>query len=70
MEITLACKKCKHVFRKDLSDFDPETDEYCPYCDNHYVIDAITPETKKLAAEVKEAEPISADRDPRVKHIH
>jgi uncharacterized CHY-type Zn-finger protein len=28
-EIVLACKKCKKVFRKDMSEFD-EADEYCP----------------------------------------
>ena len=22
-----------------------EPDEYCPHCDNHYVIEAVTPET-------------------------
>lgn len=25
------------------SDYEEE-DEYCPHCDNHYVIDAVTPE--------------------------
>lgn len=25
------------------SDYEDE-DEYCPHCDNHYVIDAVTPE--------------------------
>lgn len=50
-EITLACKTCRKVFRVDttysqlplyFSQVD-EADEYCPHCDNHYVIDAITP---------------------------
>ncbi|KAF9645935.1 hypothetical protein BDM02DRAFT_3189283 [Thelephora ganbajun] len=41
-EMTFACKKCKKAFRKDVADFD-ESDEYCPYCDNHFVLDAITP---------------------------
>lgn len=44
--MVFACKKCKKVFRKDISDYD-ESDEYCPQyylisyiisCDNHYVI--------------------------------
>jgi len=26
-----------------MKDFE-ETDEYCPYCDNHYYIEAETPE--------------------------
>ena len=29
VEIVMACKKCKKVFRKDVSNFD-ESDEYCP----------------------------------------
>ena len=28
-EIIMACKKCKKVFRKDMSEFD-DADEYCP----------------------------------------
>jgi Zn finger protein HypA/HybF involved in hydrogenase expression len=36
-EIVFACKKCKKVFRKDVRDFE-ESDEYCPHCDNHFVI--------------------------------
>eukprot|EP01132_Coremiostelium_polycephalum_P007842 gene7842-9656_t len=38
-EMVFACKKCKKVFRKNLTDFE-ETDEYCPHCD------AKTPENK------------------------
>jgi len=41
-EMTFICKKCKKAFRKDVADFD-ETDEYCPHCDNHFVLDAVTP---------------------------
>ncbi|OLY85639.1 hypothetical protein AYI68_g174 [Smittium mucronatum] len=44
-ELVLACKKCKKVFRKDtevIEDSD-EADEYCPFCDNHYVIEAKIP---------------------------
>ena len=37
-----ACKKCKKCFRKDTTEFE-EADEFCPYCDNHYVIEAKTP---------------------------
>lgn len=36
------CKKCKKAFRKDMSNYE-ESDEYCPNCDNHYVIEAKTP---------------------------
>lgn len=40
--MTFACKKCKKVFRKDAQEFD-ESDEYCPHCDNHFVIEAKIP---------------------------
>jgi NAD-dependent SIR2 family protein deacetylase len=29
IEMVFACKKCKKVFRKDVTDYD-ESDEYCP----------------------------------------
>lgn len=29
IEMVFACKKCKKVFRKDVTDYD-EADEYCP----------------------------------------
>ncbi|AEO69456.1 uncharacterized protein THITE_2146429 [Thermothielavioides terrestris NRRL 8126] len=41
-EMTFACKKCRKCFRKDASEFE-EADEYCPHCDNHFVIEAVTP---------------------------
>jgi uncharacterized CHY-type Zn-finger protein len=44
-EMVFACKKCKKCFRKDALEFD-ESDEYCPHCDNHFVIDALTPKMK------------------------
>jgi hypothetical protein len=34
--MAFACKKCKKVFRKDMSNYE-ESDEFCPHCDNHYV---------------------------------
>ena len=42
--ISLPEKEQKKCFRKDMSQFE-EPDEYCPHCDNHYVIEAVTPET-------------------------
>ncbi|KAJ4339301.1 hypothetical protein N0V95_007794 [Ascochyta clinopodiicola] len=36
------CKKCKKAFRKDAREFE-DSDEYCPHCDNHFVLDALTP---------------------------
>ncbi|KAK7430071.1 hypothetical protein QQZ08_003462 [Neonectria magnoliae] len=38
-EMIFACKKCKKCFRKDVQEFE-EADEYCPHCDNHFIIDA------------------------------
>ncbi len=49
-EMCFACKKCKKVFRKDLTKFDEE-DEYCPGCDNHYYLPAETDE-KDLIKEI------------------
>ncbi|KAI3647725.1 hypothetical protein MP228_007946 [Amoeboaphelidium protococcarum] len=45
-EIVLACKKCKKVFRKDVVELEEQddSDEYCPHCDNHYVLEAKIPE--------------------------
>ncbi|KLJ09477.1 hypothetical protein EMPG_15093 [Blastomyces silverae] len=40
--VTFACKKCKKCFRKDAREFE-ESDEYCPHCDNHFVLNALTP---------------------------
>jgi DNA-directed RNA polymerase subunit RPC12/RpoP len=39
---TFACKKCKKAFRKDAEEFE-ESDEYCPHCDNRFVLEAVTP---------------------------
>ena len=47
------CKKCKKVFRKHIEEYE-EADEFCPGCDNHYVIEAKTIEnTGKLVIEFK-----------------
>lgn len=43
MEMIFICKKCKKAFRKNMEEFD-ESDEYCPHCDNHFVLDAKTPQ--------------------------
>nr|XP_031857413.1 uncharacterized protein CI109_007192 [Kwoniella shandongensis]KAA5524485.1 hypothetical protein CI109_007192 [Kwoniella shandongensis] len=34
--------QCKKAFRKDMSEYE-EADEYCPHCDNQYVIEAKEP---------------------------
>ncbi|KAE9968680.1 hypothetical protein EG328_007321 [Venturia inaequalis] len=44
-EMIFACKKCKKCFRKDANEFE-DADEYCPHCDNHFVIDAVTPKAR------------------------
>ncbi|KAL4782782.1 hypothetical protein BJX76DRAFT_358597 [Aspergillus varians] len=41
-EMIFACKKCKKCFRKDAAEFE-DSDEYCPHCDNHFVLEAVTP---------------------------
>ncbi|KAK5126536.1 hypothetical protein LTR08_004664 [Meristemomyces frigidus] len=66
MEMVFACKKCKKCFRKDMNEFD-DSDEYCPHCDNHFVLEAKEP---KARLEV-EGEDIRKDarmiKDERVK---
>ena len=52
-DMVLACKKCRKVFRKEMENYE-KADEYCPSCDNHYVIEAKTKEnTGKLVIEFK-----------------
>lgn len=41
--MTFICKKCKKAFRKDMEEFE-DSDEYCPHCDNHFVLEAKTPQ--------------------------
>jgi len=64
-ELTFACKKCKKVFRKNAEEFE-DSDEYCPFCDNHFVIEAAVP---KPRVEV-EGEDVRVDarmlKDPRM----
>ncbi|KAH7354223.1 CHY zinc finger-domain-containing protein [Plectosphaerella cucumerina] len=43
VEMTFICKKCRKAFRKDAQEFE-EADEFCPHCDNHFVIEAKTPQ--------------------------
>lgn len=43
--MVMVCKKCKKAFRKDVQEFE-ESDEYCPHCDNHFVLDAVTPRAR------------------------
>ncbi|KAL9042683.1 MAG: hypothetical protein Q9180_000428 [Flavoplaca navasiana] len=53
LDMTFACKKCKKCFRKDIENFE-DCDEYCPHCDNHYVLEAVTP-TPALQLEGEDA---------------
>ncbi|KAG9391024.1 CHY zinc finger [Carpediemonas membranifera] len=66
-ELTLACKKCKKVFRIDMREGErDEADEYCPHCDNHYVLEAVTPEDKaELRIEAEEGKESEMIRDTR-----
>ncbi|KAJ0416372.1 hypothetical protein BJY00DRAFT_316889 [Aspergillus carlsbadensis] len=44
-EMVFACKKCRKCFRKNSEEFE-DSDEYCPHCDNHFVLEAITPKPR------------------------
>lgn len=44
-EMIFACKKCKKCFRKDMAEFE-DSDEYCPHCDNHFLIEAKEPKAR------------------------
>ena len=35
--------QCKKAFRKDMTTYE-EADEFCPHCDNQYVIEAKEPQ--------------------------
>ena len=66
--MTFACKKCKKCFRKDSQEFE-ESDEYCPHCDNHFIIEALIP---KAALSVEGADARVDNRmlkDERVKGV-
>ena len=64
--MVFACKKCKKCFRKDVQEFE-EADEYCPHCDNHFVLEAKTP-APALRVEGEDARVDSRMlRDDRVK---
>ncbi|WRT66782.1 uncharacterized protein IL334_003745 [Kwoniella shivajii] len=43
LEMAFICKKCKKGFRKDMTTYE-DSDEYCPHCDNHYVLEAKEPQ--------------------------
>ncbi|KAK3679813.1 hypothetical protein LTR78_000189 [Recurvomyces mirabilis] len=65
-EMTFACKKCKKAFRKNMEEFE-DSDEYCPNCDNHFVIEALEPKAR-LEVEGEDARKDSRMlKDDRVK---
>ena len=54
MDLVFLCKKCKKCFRKEVGEFE-EADEFCPHCDNHFIIEAKTPENQgRLVVEVEQ----------------
>ncbi|KAJ8455577.1 hypothetical protein ONZ45_g10944 [Pleurotus djamor] len=68
-EMAFICKKCKKAFRKDMNNYE-ESDEFCPHCDNHYVIEAKTPQAV-LGVEGEDARMDARMlKDDRVKSIH
>ncbi|KAK4565804.1 hypothetical protein LTR86_003653 [Recurvomyces mirabilis] len=65
-EMTFVCKKCKKAFRKNMEEFE-DSDEYCPNCDNHFVIEALEPKAR-LEVEGEDARKDSRMlKDDRVK---
>ncbi|KAH0432417.1 zinc finger protein [Colletotrichum camelliae] len=67
-DMTFACKKCKKCFRKNAQEFE-ESDEYCPHCDNHFVIDAVTPKAA-ISVEGEDARKDSRMiKDERVRQV-
>ncbi|GIQ90632.1 hypothetical protein KIPB_013498, partial [Kipferlia bialata] len=63
-ELVMACKKCKKIFRLDTEDFDPESDAFCPNCDNEWFIEAETPEDRmQMRIEIEGAEDGTMDSE-------
>ncbi|PWN27934.1 hypothetical protein BDZ90DRAFT_231710 [Jaminaea rosea] len=54
-ELAFVCKKCRRAFRRDLERFEQGSDDYCPHCDNCYVIDARTGSDARAAREAAAA---------------
>ena len=48
VEMVFVCKKCRKAFRKDMTVYD-DSDEYCPHCDNHYIVEAKIPQAMLVA---------------------
>ncbi|CAE6523792.1 unnamed protein product [Rhizoctonia solani] len=67
-EMIFMCKKCRKAFRKDMTTFE-ESDEYCPHCDNHFIVEAKTP-TPMVGIEGEDARKDARMlRDERVKQL-
>jgi uncharacterized CHY-type Zn-finger protein len=67
-EMVFACKACRKTFRVDLAEFDPETDSFCPHCDNEWYMEAETADdskqmTVKFDTEVDESVMLRDERD-------
>jgi DNA-directed RNA polymerase subunit RPC12/RpoP len=44
-DMVFICKKCKKAFRKDAREME-DADEFCPHCDNHFVLTAVEPKAR------------------------
>lgn len=66
--MVFACKKCKKCFRKDAEEFE-DSDEYCPHCDNHYVLEAVEPKPilEFEGEDVRKDSRMISNRDERIK---
>ena len=59
--VSYSCKKCMKAFQKDMSSFE-ESDEYCPHCNNHFVIEAKLADDALAEAEVARLKQDAEDR--------
>ena len=68
--MALACKKCKKAFRKNLEDDEmDDADNYCPHCDNLYVLPAVEGEAAaSSSAPMQYVEMDAEDLDARVQN--
>ena len=68
--LIMMCLKCRRCFRKDVKNNEiDEADEFCPHCDNHYVLDADVPEEPRLMIGVEgTTDMIRDDRMKRREH--
>jgi hypothetical protein len=45
--MVIACKACRKVFRRPPIDEWEDSDEYCPHCDAHLLVEPVTPQVPR-----------------------